>query len=801
MHKMLIPILMLLTFNLHALLEVSLDGTKPFTQIQTAINSAEANDTILVYPGTYYENLVLDNTTNLSLLSLEAITNDTTFISQTIIDGSHNQGSVILLNGSVYNSTVRGFTITGGSGFEENYTTCGGGIFVYVGELNLINSIVEYNVSENGGGITLDRMGALFLSGTIIRNNVSYRGGGGLLIGSSSTDQPEIDFDQVNRSSIYDNYAQQGSDIHWIFYWAGSCEVYLDKFTVAEPDRYYIDYWDINNYFYEDLGYTPFAVVDIWQGVHQEIDADLYVSNDGDDNNSGLTPEEALKTVHYAYNIIKSSPENPRTIYMAPGTYNNNVLNWDSVPIALKSNVTLTGVSPEETKIIIDKSVVNWPVGAVNSISLWFENITVKNMTLSNLSGIALASSLTKNFKIENVIIENCNSDYMSPIEGVGAMTFSSYHLKDVIIRNNTSDTMFSAAGRLISRDITFDNVRVENNQNTGNHPSGNIGIFEIMVENELIIKNSKFINNYNSQEQEYGANFRFWFAPGYQDSSRVIIDNCLFANNINTGPTRNNRIAANEIFINNCTFANNIGGSAYAITATSVEQTKIYNTIIANNEQPYPILYGESLIIDNCLFSNTSNIATSPISNNLTLGENNIYGAEPLFAGTDPTNPTYYMLAGDDVNGYSPAIDAGSRDFSFMPDWYESPREDLYGNPRIYGNRVDMGCYEYQGYTVDNEIQSIANKLTATNYPNPFNPETAIEFNNPLQGQVTVNIYNLKGQLVKNLLQDKLNQGVHRVVWQGRDSNDKQVASGVYFYKISAENNKSVTKKIILMK
>ena len=92
-------------------------------------------------------------------------------------------------------------------------------------------------------------------------------------------------------------------------------------------------------------------------------------------------------------------------------------------------------------------------------------------------------------------------------------------------------------------------------------------------------------------------------------------------------------------------------------------------------------------------------------------------------------------------------------------------------------------------------------NNIVTINYPNPFNPETTIEFNNPVQGQVDINIYNLKGQLVKNLLQDNLNQGVHKVIWHGRDSNDKQVASGVYFYKISSGNKQSVTKKIILMK
>lgn len=50
------------------------------------------------------------------------------------------------------------------------------GVFVNVGELSLINSVVEYNVSDNGGGITLNFEGSLLLSGTVIRNNVSYRG-------------------------------------------------------------------------------------------------------------------------------------------------------------------------------------------------------------------------------------------------------------------------------------------------------------------------------------------------------------------------------------------------------------------------------------------------------------------------------------------------------------------------------------------------------------------------------------------------------------------------------------------------
>ncbi|MFA7057293.1 MAG: T9SS type A sorting domain-containing protein, partial [Candidatus Cloacimonadales bacterium] len=653
---------------------------------------------------------------------------------------------------------------------------------------------------DKGGGITLGETGSLFLSGTVICNNISYTGGGGLLIIGTLEAQCGLDFDQVNRSSIYDNYAQQGSEIHWVLYRTSTCEVYLDKFTVADPDRFYIDYWDFDNQFFEDLNHTPFAVIDIQEGVHEQIDADLFVANEGDDNNSGLTPEDPFKSVFKAFQLIKSNPENPRTIYMAPGEYNSSVYGLSNIPIALKSFVTLEGVSPEETKIIIDKSVSNWPVGVVNCVSMKFEDITVKNLTLANLSGIAIASSATKNFRVENVIVENCNSEHLPTIYIFAYLKYATAYFKDVIIRGNASQTVHPAAGSLYAKKIVFDNVTVENNINLGNDGDSIVGILDIYVSESLVIKNSKFINNDSVVENPAGSNFRFMHYPGYLEETSITIDNSLFANNTNGATSYNFFIAGNEVFVNNSTFANNSGGHSISVTVAAY-LAKIYNTIIANNGQSTPISYGESLIVDNCLFSNTDNIASSPISTDVTFGENNIYGANPLFAGTDPANPTYYMLAGDDINGYSSAIDAGSRDFSFMPDWYEEERFDLYGNPRLFGSRVDIGCYEYQGYTVGNNITEITHLLTSYNYPNPFNPETTIEFNNPVQGEVNVNIYNLKGQLVKKLLEDNLTQGVHKVVWNGTDSSEKQVSSGVYFYRINSANKESITKKIILMK
>lgn len=85
-------------------------------------------------------------------------------------------------------------------------------------------------------------------------------------------------------------------------------------------------------------------------------------------------------------------------------------------------------------------------------------------------------------------------------------------------------------------------------------------------------------------------------------------------------------------------------------------------------------------------------------------------------------------------------------------------------------------------------------------NYPNPFNPETTIRYSVKEAGPVAIEIYNLKGQLVKSLVSDDKAAGEHSVIWKGTDNNNRPVSSGVYFYKMSAGKYSS-TKKMIMMK
>ncbi len=85
-------------------------------------------------------------------------------------------------------------------------------------------------------------------------------------------------------------------------------------------------------------------------------------------------------------------------------------------------------------------------------------------------------------------------------------------------------------------------------------------------------------------------------------------------------------------------------------------------------------------------------------------------------------------------------------------------------------------------------------------NYPNPFNPETTIEFSINNSSHLKIDIYDVTGNHIVNLIDDHLPPGNHKVLWNGLDKNKRKVSSGVYFYTLT-QNEIIVTKKMILLK
>jgi hypothetical protein len=100
------------------------------------------------------------------------------------------------------------------------------------------------------------------------------------------------------------------------------------------------------------------------------------------------------------------------------------------------------------------------------------------------------------------------------------------------------------------------------------------------------------------------------------------------------------------------------------------------------------------------------------------------------------------------------------------------------------------------------NEIV-MSSQYNLTNHPNPFNPTTEISFTLTTENVKTskIEIYNIKGQKMKQLFKGQLPVGKHSFVWNGTDENDKPVSSGVYLYKLSINNKIQAVRKCLLMK
>ena len=114
---------------------------------------------------------------------------------------------------------------------------------------------------------------------------------------------------------------------------------------------------------------------------------------------------------------------------------------------------------------------------------------------------------------------------------------------------------------------------------------------------------------------------------------------------------------------------------------------------------------------------------------------------------------------------------------------------------------RANIGLFEYTYVpsSAENEIQKP--ELTLSNYPNPFNPETTIQFNTENTEENTeIVIYNIKGQKVRTFIVTL--SGVEGSInWDGTNSNNKLVSSGIYMYQLKVDGEAVASKKCLLLK
>lgn len=130
---------------------------------------------------------------------------------------------------------------------------------------------------------------------------------------------------------------------------------------------------------------------------------------------------------------------------------------------------------------------------------------------------------------------------------------------------------------------------------------------------------------------------------------------------------------------------------------------------------------------------------------------------------------------------------------FVIWADGRSSGKEEIIG---LYAQKVDM----FFGHVDEYQVKPVDTMTLHANYPNPFNPETNISFALGQNERVSLKVFNVKGQLVKTLVDGEyLERGNHRYLWNGTNNAGNAAGSGVYFYKLEGEDHVQVRKMLLL--
>lgn len=91
--------------------------------------------------------------------------------------------------------------------------------------------------------------------------------------------------------------------------------------------------------------------------------------------------------------------------------------------------------------------------------------------------------------------------------------------------------------------------------------------------------------------------------------------------------------------------------------------------------------------------------------------------------------------------------------------------------------------------------------KINLSNFPNPFNPSTTIEFSIQNESNINLSIFNIKGQKIKTLANHEFSKGTHSIDWNGDDESGNPVSSGIYYYNLKVNGKTEEVKKCLLLK
>ena len=114
---------------------------------------------------------------------------------------------------------------------------------------------------------------------------------------------------------------------------------------------------------------------------------------------------------------------------------------------------------------------------------------------------------------------------------------------------------------------------------------------------------------------------------------------------------------------------------------------------------------------------------------------------------------------------------------------------DDRQGTVDVYGQNVNLDGTLGASLSAAGDATTARRLLLGANHPNPFNPRTTISYELPVPARVTLSIFDLAGNLVRTLVNERQGPGEHSVGWSGLDGQNRPVPSGVYAYRLQADD------------